>query len=196
MNNEEEIKTPDEELKERILKFVSDIPEPIMKAGMTLAFIVGLCILIWMVNLFLLGITPPFRALELALIEFAILVPFFVVASLVYRILVKGEKRIWFPFNIRKVGANAGPELYRAEMYQTRGDYIEAIKEYRKLFAQSPDRLDFLYAIAEIYRNDLKDNEKAVKTHMVIAKYDGSELAKGYEYHVSHSKDILKNIKE
>ena len=115
---------------------------------------------------------------------------------MVYKILVKGERRIWFPFGQRRSGAKTtGPELYRAEMHQTKGDYIEAIKEYRKLFAQSPDRLDFLYAIAEIYRNDLKDNEKAVKTHMVIAKYEGSELAKGYEYHISHSKDILKHTK-
>lgn len=130
------------------------------------------------------------------MIEFAIMIPFFMVAFLVYKILIKGEKRIWFTLKKSKVGVNAGPEIYRAEMYQKKGDYIEAIKEYRKLFAQSPDRLDFLYAIAEIYRNDLKDNEKAVRTHMIIAKYDGSEMAKGCEYHISHSKDILRNIKE
>lgn len=46
MNNNEGLKAPDKELKERILKFILDIPEPIMKAGMTLAFIVGFFILI------------------------------------------------------------------------------------------------------------------------------------------------------
>ncbi|MBN1572195.1 MAG: hypothetical protein JW984_03245 [Deltaproteobacteria bacterium] len=196
MNNDEEIKAPDNELKERILKFIFSIPEPIMKAGMTLTFIIGLFILIWLMNFFLLGITPLYRAFTLALIEFAILTLFLMVPFLVYKILVKGERRIWFSFGKRRLGVKAGPEIYRAEMYQTKGDYSEAIKEYRKLFSLSPDRLDFLYAIAEIYRNDLKDNEKAVKTHMEVAKYDGDKKAIGYEYHISHSKDILKHTKE
>jgi|GEM_PF-6151208 len=196
MNNDEESKAHDEELKERILKFILDIPEPVIKAGMTLTFIIGLFVFIWLVNFFLFGIKPPFRAFTLALIEFAIMIPFFMVALFVYRILIKGEGRIWSPFGKRKFVAKAGPEIFRAEKYQQKGEYSEAIKEYRKLLARSPDRLDFLYAIAEIYRNDLKNNQKALKTHMEVAKYDGSELAKGYEYHISHSKDILKHTKE
>jgi tetratricopeptide (TPR) repeat protein len=196
MNNEKEIRAPGEGLKERILKFVSDIPEAVIKTGIILAFIVGLFVFVWFANLLLFGGIPPLAAIKLALIEISLMIPFLMVALLVYKLLIKGEGRIWSPFGKRKFVAKSGPELYRAEKYQQKGEYSEAIKEYRKLFTLSPDRLDFLYAIAEIYRNDLKDNEKAVKTHMVIAKYDGSELAKGYEYHIGHSKDILKHAQK
>ncbi len=85
------------------------------------------------------------------------------------------------------------PDIYRAEAFEQKGDYLGAVREYRRIFAQFPDRIDILYRIAEIYRNKLKDTRKALGAYKALLKYPGQGR---YAYCVRHAGELIEIIEK
>jgi len=80
------------------------------------------------------------------------------------------------------------PDIYKAEHFERKGDYLSAIREYRRLFSKFPDRIDILYRIAEIYRTKLKDTRKAIGSYNALLKYP--EVGP-YAYCVRHARELI-----
>ena len=85
------------------------------------------------------------------------------------------------------------PDIYKAEAFEQKGDYLGAVREYRGIFARFPDRIDILYRIAEIYRNKLKDTRKAVGAYKALLKYP--EEGK-YAYCVRHAREMIEILEK
>ncbi len=80
------------------------------------------------------------------------------------------------------------PELFRAEALERKGDYLGAVKVYRKIFGRFPDRIDLLYRVAEIYRNKLGDTRKAAGAYRALT---GHPEQGRYAYLVRHARELL-----
>jgi membrane associated rhomboid family serine protease len=80
------------------------------------------------------------------------------------------------------------PDIYKAEAFEQKGDYLAAVRGYRGIFARFPDRIDILYRIAEIYRNKLKDTRKALGAYKALLTYP--EEGK-YAYCVRHAREMI-----
>ena len=85
------------------------------------------------------------------------------------------------------------PDIYKAEAFEQKGDYLGAVREYRSIFARFPERIDILYRIAEIYRNKLKDTRKAVGAYKALLKYP--EEGK-YAYCVRHAREMIEILEK
>ena len=85
------------------------------------------------------------------------------------------------------------PDIYKAEAFEQKGDYLGAVREYRRIFARFPERIDLLYRIAEIYRNKLKDTRKAVGAYKALLKYP--EEGK-YAYCVRHAREMIEILEK
>ncbi|MBN2224448.1 MAG: rhomboid family intramembrane serine protease [Deltaproteobacteria bacterium] len=97
----------------------------------------------------------------------------------------------YLPFSFLYEGSQdheVKPDIYKAEFFEQKGDYLTAIREYRRLFARFPDRIDILYRIAEIYRTKLKDTRKAIGSCKALLNYpeDGE-----YAYCVRHARELI-----
>jgi membrane associated rhomboid family serine protease len=80
------------------------------------------------------------------------------------------------------------PEIYKAESFEQKGDYLTAIRQYRRLFARFPDRIDILYRIAETYRTKLKDRRKAIGSYKVLLNYPEEGE---YSYLIKHAGELI-----
>jgi membrane associated rhomboid family serine protease len=85
------------------------------------------------------------------------------------------------------------PDIYKAEAFEQKGDYLGAVRAYRKIFARFPDRIDILYRIAEIYRNKLKDTRKALGAYKALLMYP--EEGK-YAYCVRHAREMIEILEK
>jgi hypothetical protein len=85
------------------------------------------------------------------------------------------------------------PDIYKAEAFEQKGDYLGAVRGYRGIFARFPDRVDILYRIAEIYRNKLKDTRKALGAYKALLTYP--EEGK-YAYCVRHAREMIEILEK
>jgi membrane associated rhomboid family serine protease len=85
------------------------------------------------------------------------------------------------------------PDIYKAEHFEQKGDYLSAVREYRRLFSKFPDRIDILYRIAEIYRTKLKDTRKAVGAYKALLKYPQEGK---YAYCIRHAGELIEILEK
>jgi membrane associated rhomboid family serine protease len=83
------------------------------------------------------------------------------------------------------------PDIYKAESLERKEDYLGAVKEYRRIFARFPGRLDILYRIAEIYRNKLKDTRKAAGAYRALMAYPEEGR---YAYCIRHAGEVIEAL--
>jgi tetratricopeptide (TPR) repeat protein len=186
---------PGEERKERILRFISDLPEPLIKIVFALLCLAALYFFLLIFNLTIFGGMPLLPALLLSLVELILLFPLLIFLYFLYRFLGHEFKLPGLSFLKKRATLKVGPEQYRAEMLRKQGEYIDAIKEYRRLLSRSPERLDYIYEIGEIYRKNLKDIDRAIKSHREVAENHGGKNAVKYDYYINHSREILVELK-
>ncbi len=182
MERERKGERGEEEFKFKVLRFVSNIRtveskmETLIFAGVFFYVIFLLIQLIFSGLSLITLILPP---IQTALMLFFLLL---------YFVITEPSNR---KFSNLLIKEKQKPETFRAMKFRQDGKYREAIREFRKLFSQFPENLNFLYEIAEIYRNDLKDKERAIKTYREVAKYP--EQGK-FTSLIRHSKEIIQEL--
>ena len=187
---------PGEERKKKILKFFSNLPEPVIKVAFALLCLAVLYLFILIFNLKIFGGMPSLPALFISLVELILLIPLLIFLYFLYRFLGNEFKLPGLSFLQKRSTLKRGPEQYRAEMHRKKGEYTDAIKEYRRLLSRHPERLDYLYEIAEIYRKDLKDIDRAIKSHREVAGNHCGKCAGKYDHYINHSREILVDLKK
>ncbi len=155
----------------------------------------GAAILIYYVlvigNFYVLGLSAR-RSLLGGLIEFfGIIFPFFYFLYLRKSVedgLSFFVSALLSPLYEVKSEHEVRPDIYRAQSLERREDYLGAVKAYRRIFSQFPDRIDILYRIAEIYRGKLNDTGKALGAYRALLAYPEEGR---YGYLVRHARELI-----
>jgi membrane associated rhomboid family serine protease len=181
---------------ETVLGYIHAITSGIVRSGsfLTIVASVGVFFVILLVNFYVFGASAQ-RSFWVTVIEFLLFV-----FPLIYIVFlsrsVHGGLSSFFGsfFSFLYEGRRdheERPELYRAQSLERREDYLGAIREYRRIFARFPERIDILYRIAEIYRNNVKDMPKAAGSYRALVKYPEEGP---YAYCVRHARELLEII--
>lgn len=179
-------------LADRIEDYISGISERKVKVGCIVLGVAGLFLFAFLFNkMWFSSLNRNIDAKTLALIQVGLFLGFVIIIIGVKKAIGSIASRKIVKSLIIDKTTKKGPEVFKARMLKQKERYAEAIKEYRKLFSQFPERIDLLYEIAEIYRNDLKDKEKGLKTHMMVTKYPEEGE---YTMSIRHSKEIVKEL--
>jgi len=133
----------------------------------------------------------PRAALPVALVATIAFLLFILYLYIIYRVLDPLVSFSGFLFHRGDRDLSPRPDITRAEMFRKKGMYVEAVKEYRILFSRFPDRLDFLFEVAEIYRKSIGDIERASKTYKSLLEYSEDDE---YGVYVVHAQRMLQEL--
>jgi len=122
------------------------------------------------------------------LLAFPATVLSFFLPKLFHRSLYSFASIFEFMIYGKQIDRTHEPDFTKAEKLKANFMYPEAIKEYRMLFSRFPERLDILFEIGEIYRNELKNVERALKTYKSLLTHpeDGE-----YGVYVHHARQMI-----
>ena len=175
-------------MKERILNFVLGIREERIKAGCWIFGVLGVFVLLFIIYSVTFGYISGLLAFKLAFYETIFFVGILILHKYYLELIGTIASPVGFLFHSGTKERNLRPEVHRAERFREQRDYQGAIKAYRRLFMEFPDRLDFLYEIGEICRKDLVDVERAIRAYRELAKKpeegDYAYLVKEAKYHI------------
>jgi tetratricopeptide (TPR) repeat protein len=172
--SEERERTPGDDAKERIFRSVAALPERRIKIGCWISAVVGLFVALLLINGLFFWQVSRVGTLLLAAGEFVILLFTFTVFGLIPRVLGLLVGRVGFLYHSGTHQQVIKPEVHRARALANRRDWAGAIKEYRRLLFRFPGRIDFLFEIAEIYRKEIGDTERALSAYRKVAGYPES----------------------
>jgi tetratricopeptide (TPR) repeat protein len=167
--NEEDRRTPGGDLKERFFRFVTTMPEKRLRAGCWLVYLLVLFVAVLAINALFFLRSSPVRLLIISGIEFLVLLFTFALFGLIPKILEPIVGRVGFLYHSGTHEAAVRPEVHRAQALANRRDWPGAIKEYRRLLARFPERIDFLFEIGEIYRKEIGDADRALAVYRKVA---------------------------
>jgi hypothetical protein len=157
-------------MKERILNFVIGIREERIKAGCWIFGVLGVFVLLFIIYSVTFGYISGLLAFKLAFYETIFFVGILILHKYYVSLIDAVAGKAGFLYHSGTKERNLRPEVHRAERFREQRDYQGAVKAYRKLFMEFPDRLDFLYEIGEIYRKDLFDVERAIRAYRELAR--------------------------
>jgi tetratricopeptide (TPR) repeat protein len=175
-------------MKERILNFVIGIREERIKAGCWIFSVLGVFLLLFIIYSVTFGYISGLLAFKLAFYETIFFVGILILHRYYVSLIEAVASKAGFLYHSGTKERNLRPEVHRAKKLREQRDYQGAIKAYRKLFMEFPDRLDFLYEIGEIYRKDLNDSERAIRAYRELARKpeegEYAYLVKEAKYHI------------
>jgi hypothetical protein len=106
--------------------------------------------------------------------EYVIIIFFYLIFYIIYRLLRPFAEKFGALYHGERIDHTPKPDEFKAQMFRRKEEYTHAIKEYRKLLHQFPKRSDFIFEIAEIYRKDLSDKERALNAYAQFLMHPGA----------------------
>ena len=100
---------------------------------------------------------------------------------------------VFMLFSCEQLRKDAGSQIQvqQAQAAHNEGDFVKAIRIYKKLIAQEPDNAEYVYNLAMAYL-DSKDFDGAKEQIVQLKKMNESELAEKVESFMSEARRLDK----